>query len=81
MAAFARQEGLKYHLLWRWLQRQNPRPAGEAVSRQLQPIPLSSVLGTAWAAEVVAANGMIVRLSAQAPASLALELVALSKRS
>jgi hypothetical protein len=38
------------------------------------------LLGQAWAAEVVAPNGVTVRLSAQVPPSLGLELVALSGR-
>ena len=79
VAAFARQCGIKYHMLRRWLQRQRI-PVRAAASAEFQAMPLSSLLGPAWAAEVVAPNGLIVRLSPQAPVSLGLELVALSVR-
>ena len=41
---------------------------------------LGSLVGSAWAAEVVVPNGVTVRLTAQAPPSLWRELVDLSGR-
>jgi hypothetical protein len=79
MAAFARQHDLQYYRLRQWVQgrahRSDPPPEAK-----FQPMALSSLLGPAWAAEVVAPNGMTVRLSGQVPPSLGLELVALSGR-
>src|SRR5437867_13072185 len=45
-----------------------------------QSVPLGSLLGPAWAAEVVGPTGVTVRLSAQVPPSLAMQLIALTCR-
>ena len=78
MAAFARDRALPYHLLRRWLQRTGRGRENHSAAAQFQSLPLGSLLGQAWAAEVLSPNGVTVRLSAQVPASLGLDLVALS---
>lgn len=79
LAAFARQEGLSYTRLWRWLQR--TRQDSDCTGRPpFQALSLNSLLGPAWAAEVVGPGGLTVRLSAQVPRELGLELAALAAR-
>jgi len=80
VAAFARQEALPYHLLRSWLKGAGQSPKPHPRSGGFQNVPLSSLLGPSWAAEVVSPTGVTVRLSAQVPPSLGLELVALSCR-
>jgi len=78
VAAFARQQGLSSYLLRRWLQGAD-RMASARVGA-FQSVPLGSLLGPAWAAEVVGPTGVTVRLSAQVPPSLAMQLIALTCR-
>jgi hypothetical protein len=81
MAGFARQHGLMYHRLRQWVQEGGHRlPSPGPKAAKFEPVAMGSLFGAGWAAEVVAANGVTVRLSAQVPPSLALELVALSGR-
>jgi hypothetical protein len=77
MAAFARQQGLSYCRLCYWLQRSHRTATARP---QFQNVPLGSLLTSAWAAEVVGTNGLTVRLSAQVPPALAMQLVGLTCR-
>lgn len=77
VAQFARQEALSYYTLLSWLQRAGPLPRSQAPRPDFQTMPLSSLLGPAWAAEVVGPSGLTVRLSAQVPPALVTQLIAL----
>jgi len=79
LAAFARQEGLRDYRLRYWLKRSERRPLTVG-RRQFQNVPLNSLLSPAWAAEVVGPGGLTVRLGAQVPRELGLELAALAAR-
>ena len=80
VAAYARQEGLSYYSLRAWLQRTKRAARSRAPRSGFQPMPLSSLLGQAWAAEVVGPTGVTVRLSAQVPPTLVQQLVGLASR-
>jgi transposase-like protein len=80
VAAYARQEGLSYYVLRGWLQRAKRTPRILAPRSGFQRVPLNSLLGQAWAAEVVGPTGVTVRLSAQVPPALVLQLMALTSR-
>ena len=75
VASFARERGLSPYLLRRWL-RESPRFVGTR-GGDFQNVPLGSLLGPAWAAEVVSPRGLTVRFSAQVPPCLVLQLVGL----
>jgi len=77
VAAFARQQGLSDYRLRSWLQRAK-RPAARPGRPDFHSVPMSSLLAPAWAAEVVGPTGVTVRLSAQVPPELGLQLAALS---
>ena len=77
-AAYARQEGLSYTTLLQWLRLEK---TGRSDSRvKFRTVPISSLLSSAWAAEVVGPNGVTVRLSAQVPPALVTQLLALTAR-
>ena len=80
VAAFARQEGLSYYSLRAWLQRAKRAARACAPRPRFQTMPLSSLLGQTWAAEVVGPTGVTVRLSAQVPPALVVQLIALASR-
>jgi transposase-like protein len=80
VAAYARQEGLSYYSLRAWLQRAKRATRARAPRLGFQSMPLNSLLGQAWAAEVVGPTGVTVRLSAQVPPALVLQLIGLTSR-
>lgn len=65
-AAYAREHGLCYEVLRRWV-RGRRRTASRAVGQPaFQAVPLSALLGPGWAAEISLPQGPTVRVSAQA---------------
>jgi transposase-like protein len=77
-AAYARQEGLRYTTLANWRRATRQPRLRRHAQPKFQTVPLSSLMGSAWAAEVVGPSGVTVRLSAQAPAALVLQLISLT---
>jgi hypothetical protein len=77
LAAFARQHGLVYSVLSRWVHRRDRAlgtPAGMGRRRgrpaKLREVPLGSLLGAGpWAAELVRPDGWTLRLARDVPAA------------
>jgi hypothetical protein len=77
LAAFARQHGLVYSVLSRWVHRRDRAlgtPAGTRRRRgrppKLREVPLGSLLGAGqWAAELVRPDGLTLRLARDVPAT------------
>ena len=79
-AAYARQHDLGYTTLMNWLRRYGPVAESQTAQPQFQTMSLSSLVGPAWAAEVVGPSGLTLRLSGQAPANLVLQLLSFTAK-
>ena len=79
-AAFARQEGLCYSSFCRW-RKLRERGAHPPSSPRLQPLPLGSLLGPSWAAEITWPDGCTLRLQEGVAAAWANELIEALRRS
>src|SRR5437870_779123 len=76
-AAFVRQHGLCYSAFCRW----RKQPRGRAASPRFQTLPLGSLLGAAWAAEIAWPDGRTVRLQERAAPAWIAELLEALRRS
>jgi transposase-like protein len=79
-AAFARQAGLCYSSFCRW-RKQRERPARPSAAPRLQPVPIGSLLGPVWAAEIIWPNGPTLRLQERIAPDWANELIEALRRS
>ena len=79
---FVQQHGLSLATLTKWLRQERQRATPpRKISSAFQPVDLSGVLGApSWTAEVVLPDGFILRLSAQASAALAGQLLEALRR-